>query len=140
MKFTTEFKQISGLPATPTQKVDTFTLTIRNRCFNDVLQKASATTDKTAYAGVTMTIPAISYTHSDGLTDTDCPVTITQFVSSDNGATWQSSGAVYTEMISAAVSGKLTLIPSIATFGTTGSTRLVKVVYTNGVTSASITD
>lgn len=82
-----------------------------------------------------MTIPAIQYAHSDGVTDSDCTLTITYFVSDNNGATWASSGTVYTDLVNATSNGKLTLIPNLTTFGSTSATRLVKVVYTNDSTS-----
>jgi hypothetical protein len=120
-------------------------LTIYNKCYDDFLQNLSSTSDKTAYAGVTMKIPAIQYSHKTGVTDTDCPVTITYEVSTDN-ATWFSSGANYTTLISATSNGALTIIPAAGTFGSGTDTafinRYVRVKYTNANSVATnvITD
>ena len=82
-----------------------------------MLQKLTSTSTKTAYANVTMNIPAIQYVHKTGISDTDCPVTETQAVSIDNGATWVTTGAGYTNVISSATSGALVLKPAISDFG-----------------------
>ena len=104
-----------------------------------MLQKLTDTSTKTAYADVTMNIPAIQYAHKTGISDTDCPVTVTQAVSIDNGTTWVTTGADYTNVISSATSGALVLKPAISVFGTGSDTtftrRDIKVTYTNSITS-----
>lgn len=91
-----------------------------------------------------MKIPAIQYSHKTGLSDTDCPVTITVEVSIDSRTNWVSTGANYSNLVSATSSGALTLIPSSATFGSGTDTaftrRDIRVTYTNSVTSVAITD
>jgi len=92
-----------------------------------------------------MKIPAIQYSHKTGITSTDCPVTITYEVSTDN-ATWVSTGTDYTDLISTTSTGALTIIPATATFGAGSDTasinRYVRVKYSNAnsPTSNVITD
>ena len=85
-----------------------------------------------------MNIPAIQYAHNTGISDTDCPVTVTQAVSIDNGTTWDTSGTDYINLISSATSGALVLKPEISVFGAGSDTafirRDIKVTYTNSFT------
>jgi len=91
-----------------------------------------------------MKIPAIQWAHKTGITDTDCPVTVTVAVSINSGTAWVTTGSDYTNVISAATAGALTLSPTIAAFGAgsdTASTRRdIKVTYTNSITATYITD
>ena len=89
-----------------------------------------------------MKVPAIQYSHIDGFSDTYCPLTVTYFVSNDDGNTWVSSGSVYTDLINAASNGEVTIIPLIATFGagTSTASRKVKVKYTLNTAGTSIED
>jgi hypothetical protein len=91
-----------------------------------VLEKLTSTSSKTAYADVTMNIPAIQYAHKTGISDTDCPVSVTQAVSTDNGTTWVTSGTGYTNVISSATSGALVLKPAISVFGTGSDTAFIR--------------
>lgn len=114
---------------------DTFTLTIINKCYADVLQQVGPSTgNKITYAGATLKLRAMPWSHADGTTSTDCPVTITAYVLS--GATWYSSGSVYTNVISAFSSGDMTILSSIAAYGAGSSTYSVsiKTTYTQTVT------
>jgi hypothetical protein len=142
MKFTTSFVQINGLPAAPTTVDDTFTIHLYSQCYNDVLTQLSTTSNKVAYADVTMNIPASSWQHSNGITEANCPSTLVTEVSADSGTTWATSGAVYTDLITANNNGALTIKPSITVFGggPGTSTRLVKLTRTNVATSQSIVD
>jgi hypothetical protein len=147
MRYITSYTQVSGIPASPQTIIDNFTLTISLSstiltCTSDALQLITSTSAKTAYAGVTLTNPGINYLHGDGFTDASCPVTVTYYVSSDAGATWKSSGTVFTNLISSTNNGALVIIPSVSAFGsgTSTSSMLVKVLYTLQATGVAIVD
>jgi len=131
MKYTTKFKQISGLPASPVVRTDTFNLIITNKCYNDkLLATKDPKTSFLTYPGVTMTIPATKYLHSDGITDTECPVTTTYLSSASAGVSWDTDS----NYVSSLTNGVLVLVPRIDIFGTTVAPRLQKVQYINSVT------
>jgi hypothetical protein len=103
MKYTVSVKPVSGVPASPDVIEDTFSLTlrywIRTCADDDILQQVTSTSNKVAYAGVTMTIPAIQYQHVDGLSS--CAVNVVCQVSDDNSA-WKDAGdAIYDDLINA---------------------------------------
>lgn len=83
MKYETYFTTST----TKSKVTDTFTITIKNRCKDDVLQQNGASTGtQTGYAGAVLKLPAMPWEHSDGITDALCPVTIASFVY--DGSTW----------------------------------------------------